>query len=163
MEWTSTPFNHMMHFPNLPAEYYPIRPLPIVGPLIPIPPPAYFGGQPFLQGATPMQLPAPLIPEPSTSKVLASGKGKAGRIAMPLDSAWADKVLGNFMSKFPMTGKRQSNFPVPPIQELDTKAAQIQQKLELLILKQKEKKAYERRSGGSPQGVSNDRNLSLST
>lgn len=163
IEWASAPFSHMMQYPNLPAEYYPIRPLPIVGPLITIPPPLYFGQQPLVQGAAPMQLPLPLIPEPSASKVLASSEGKAGRVAKPLDSAWADKVLGNFMSKFPMTGKCQSSFPAPPIQELDTKAAQIQQKLELLILKQKEKKAYERRFRGSSQGVSNDRNLSVST
>ncbi|CZR53152.1 uncharacterized protein PAC_03030 [Phialocephala subalpina] len=159
MEWA--PINqNMMQYHNLPADYYSLRTLPVVGSLIPIPPPVYFG-QPYLQKPAPMQLLAPLIPEPEASKVCVSTEGKPGRIAKPLESVWADKVLNNFTSRFPMTGKCQSNFPVPPIQELDTKAAHIQQKLELLILKQKEKKAYERRSRSSAQRASNDRMSSL--
>ncbi|KAE8452885.1 hypothetical protein EG329_013157 [Mollisiaceae sp. DMI_Dod_QoI] len=164
LDWA--PVNQsMVQWPNLPAEWHSIWPLPVAGPLIPVPPPPFNCGGPFPQGPYPLQLPvsliSPLVPEPSmhaptAPRMRVPSEEKPGRTAQVLDPAWADMVLTKFMSKFPMTGKCQSNFPVPPIQDLDTKAAQIQQKLELLLLQQKEKKAFERRSRGSAKRIPSD-------
>lgn len=164
MNWPQ--FNpNLVQQPNM-GNGYPLWPLPMLGPLIPIPPPPYLFGH--LQQPSPSELPQPLIPlsaaESQTApKKRLSSEEKPGRIAHSLDPAWRDQILNKFASKFPMTGKCQTSFPIPPIQDLETKPAQIQQKLELLILQQKEKKAFEERFKGKSVKTPNGRMPSFSS
>jgi hypothetical protein len=147
MQWgPSNP--HLVQYPNLHAGYT-MFPYSLVGPLIPVPPPPFLLDQTYQHDPAMQQLPAPLIPMNAANtqgalKVRHSKEDSAARIARSLDPIWGDRVLDQFTLKFPMTGKAQSHFPVPPIQDLENQAAQIQQRLELLILHDKEKKASEK-------------------
>ncbi|KAL5321675.1 hypothetical protein ACEPPN_009635 [Leptodophora sp. 'Broadleaf-Isolate-01'] len=72
---------------------------------------------------------------------------EAGRIAMALEPAWATHVLDKFIEKYPMTGKAK---PLPKLTKEKKVATKIQQRLEVLLLYQKEKKAMEEQFGQAP-------------
>ncbi|KAG4437026.1 hypothetical protein IFR05_007487 [Cadophora sp. M221] len=69
---------------------------------------------------------------------------EAGRIAMALEPAWATHVLDKFIEKYPMTGKAK---PLPKLTKEKKVATKIQQRLEVLLLYQKEKRAMEEQFG----------------
>ncbi|KAH7351046.1 hypothetical protein BKA65DRAFT_250226 [Rhexocercosporidium sp. MPI-PUGE-AT-0058] len=83
------------------------------------------------------KLPVNLIPSES----------EAGRTAMALEQAWATQVLDKFIAKYPMTGKAK---PLPKLTKEKKVATKIQQRLEVLLLYQKEKKAMEEQFGQTP-------------
>ncbi|CAL3972789.1 unnamed protein product [Diplocarpon coronariae] len=73
---------------------------------------------------------------------------ESGRTAATLEPAWATQVLDKFTEKYPLTGKvipptAPSPLSKPPRRGKD--ASEIQQKLEELLLYQKEKKVFDQR------------------
>jgi len=79
-----------------------------------------------------------------------------GRIAVTLEPAWATQVLEKFMAKYPKTGTKK---PLPKPTKEKKVATKIQQRLEVLLLYQKEKKAMEEKFGHSA-GLSLPRQVS---
>jgi len=66
-----------------------------------------------------------------------------GRVAQTIEPAWAEAILEKFISKYPMTGKVKS---ASPATAQGRHAAAIQQRLEYLLMQEKEKKALEEMS-----------------
>ncbi|KAH6682988.1 hypothetical protein B0J14DRAFT_135805 [Halenospora varia] len=67
-----------------------------------------------------------------------------GRVAQAIDHTWSRNLLDTFSTKYPQTGKAQENMPAPSQMR---QAAAIQQQLEFLIYQEKEKKAFQERTG----------------
>ncbi|KAK2625796.1 hypothetical protein QTJ16_005108 [Diplocarpon rosae] len=73
---------------------------------------------------------------------------ESGRTAATLEPAWATQVLDRFTEKYPLTGKvipPAAPSPLSKPSRLGKNASEIQQKLEELLLYQKEKKVFEQR------------------
>ncbi|KAK0102486.1 hypothetical protein ONS95_006102 [Cadophora gregata] len=80
-----------------------------------------------------------------------------GRTATTLEPAWATQVLDKFTAKYPKTGTKK---PLPKPTKEKNVATKIQQRLEVLLLYQKEKKAMEEKFGHAA-GLSFPRQPSL--
>ncbi|KAH7400021.1 hypothetical protein BKA64DRAFT_670979 [Cadophora sp. MPI-SDFR-AT-0126] len=80
-----------------------------------------------------------------------------GRTAITLEPAWATQVLEKFTAKYPKTGTKK---PLPKPTKEKKVATKIQQRLEVLLLYQKEKKALEENFGHAA-GLALPRHASL--
>ncbi|EKD17060.1 hypothetical protein MBM_04637 [Drepanopeziza brunnea f. sp. 'multigermtubi' MB_m1] len=106
------------------------------------------------------QMPLPQVPLTSYSQVPPLEKktkpfprripnqSEHGRTAETLHPAWASSLLDKFMEKYPMTGRLippAAPSPLPKRARRGKNASEIQQKLEELLLYQKEKRIFEQR------------------
>ena len=64
-----------------------------------------------------------------------------GRVAKVMDEVLAGRLLARFVSKYPLTGTMKIAPPVPVVPAMNRHAAAIQQRLEYLLMEEKERKA----------------------
>lgn len=81
---------------------------------------------------------APLSPE---SGLPLDEEMEHGRVAYAMDPGLAGPLLQRFMEKYPMTGRRKVAAPLATAK--GKHAAVVQQRIEFLLMQQKEKKALE--------------------
>ena len=62
-----------------------------------------------------------------------------GRVAQAIDPDWANSILEKFIAKYPLTGKLKAG---PRATPQGRHAAMLQQSIEFLLMKEKEKKAF---------------------
>lgn len=95
--------------------------------------------------ASQLQSPLTLCPEPADPLLIPKETGE-GRIAKVLEKTLAERLLAKFMEKYPLTGKAKA----APAAMADPKhATVIQQRLEYLLLEEKERKALATLNSGN--------------